>query len=76
MNSSIITSITNIMLRPKDFMGHDLELINDKIHRTDLFCKKCKVRIFPDGSDSYYYSPTGWRKLITCAEVIIKNIIE
>lgn len=69
------------MKLPKDFMGHDLELIQPIKGRSawndDLVCRKCKIKIFPNDSGNYFYNEnSGWMKMMTCDEFIIKNIIE
>ena len=66
----------------KNYLGHDFpeNLINLSVYHGKLItCRKCKMtaRLDKDVSNCmYYYDNTYYSPLITCDEMIIKNIIE
>ena len=68
------------MKLPEDHMGHDFKLLKNTIYTVYLICKKCKIKVYSNDDNNnifHCYSDTnGWMKLITCDEMIIKNIIE
>lgn len=57
----------------KNHLGHDLKQTSQ--HSAVYTCNKCKSTIWANNV-VYFEINTGYKKLISCDEIIIKNIIE
>jgi hypothetical protein len=72
----------------KNYLGHDLVEKNHPIKDIEeYYCNKCKIIIWDNSYHQlrsnnkgvvgiYYYSEYGWLEIISCDEMIIKQIIE